>query len=330
MSARWQQELSQYLPKDLRCALRALDETTAARVEELRIRASRPLMVAAGGEDIFVDAHGRSVGPKEALRIGAEHVGEIFERVTRASVYAVEHELQCGYTTLPGGYRVGFCGKTVIRLGVPTIISPCASFNIRIVREVIGCADPVLPFIVEGQRVHSTLVVSPPGVGKTTLLRDIARSLSTGFAGCGGFHVSVVDERSEIAACYGGVPQTQLGPRVDVLDGCPKAEGMQMLVRAMAPDVLVVDELARPEELEAVRDAAGGGVAVIASAHGDTVDQVLRRPAFAGCAGQDVFTRCVVLWRAGGVGSIRGVFALPGMRMLYSPPHEEGGRVCCG
>ena len=330
MSARWQQELSQYLPKDLRGALRALDQDTAARVEELRIRASRPLMVAAGGRDIFVDAHGRAVGPKDALRIGAEHVGEIFERVTRASVYAVEHELQCGYTTLPGGYRVGFCGKTVIRFGVPTIISPCASFNIRIVREVIGCADPVLPFLVEDGSVHSTLVVSPPGLGKTTLLRDIARSLSTGFAGCAGFHVSIVDERSEIAACYGGVPQTELGPRVDVLDGCPKAAGMQMLVRAMAPDVLVVDELARPEELEAVRDAAGGGVAVIASAHGETVDQVLRRPAFAGCAGHDVFTRCVLLCRAGKAGRIRGVFALPEMRVLYGPSYEEGGRVSCG
>ncbi|MFZ5974602.1 MAG: stage III sporulation protein AA, partial [Bacillota bacterium] len=260
MGARWQQDLMQYLPKDLRGALCALDAATACRVEEVRIRALRPFMVVADGLDVFINAHGIQVQSENAMLIAPEHVREIFERVTRASVYAVEHELQSGYTTLPGGYRVGFCGKTVMRCGVPTIVLPCASFNIRIVREVTGCADAVLPFLIKEHGVHSTLVISPPGLGKTTMLRDIVRSLSTGFAGCRGLHVSVVDERSEIAACYGGIPQTELGPRVDVLDGCPKAEGMRMLLRAMAPDVLVVDELARAEELEAVRDAAGGGV----------------------------------------------------------------------
>ncbi|MFZ5975125.1 MAG: stage III sporulation protein AA, partial [Bacillota bacterium] len=317
MNVRWQHDIMQYLPKELRGALCALDNATARHVEEVRIRASRPLMVVAGGMDVFIDAHGKAVQKENALYVEQEHVGDIFERVTRASVYAVEHELQSGYTTLPGGYRVGFCGKTVMRGGIPTIVSPCASFNIRIVREVIGCADPVLPFLIGEQGVHSTLIISPPGLGKTTMLRDIVRSLSTGFDGCSGFHVSVVDERSEIAACYGGIPQTELGPRADVLDGCPKAEGMRMLLRAMAPDVLVVDELATADEFEAVRDAAGGGVAVIASAHGDSIDQVLRRPAFASCNDFPVFTRCVLLGRAQGVGSIAGILDLPGKRPLY-------------
>ena len=329
MHVRWQHDLMQYLPKDMRSALCALDAKTANCVEEVRIRASRPLMVVSDGKDVFIDARGNAAEEVDAMRIGQDHVSEIFERVTRASVYAVEHELQSGYTTLPGGYRVGFSGKTVMRLGIPTIVSPCASFNIRIVREVIGCAHPVLPFLLKDGGVHSTLIISPPGLGKTTMLRDIVRSLSTGFPGCRGFHVSVVDERSEIAACYGGIPQTELGPRVDVLDGCPKADGMQMLLRAMAPDVLVVDELAKAEELEAVRDAAGGGVAVIASAHGDGIDQVLRRPAFAACNDFPVFTRCVLLGRAQGVGSVTGISDLPGRHVLFGRSFK-GGHASCG
>lgn len=328
MGERWQRDLMQYLPKDLRAALCALEPETARCVEEVRLRASRPLMVVAGGRDVFIGARGYAADCESALNVGQEHVREIFERVTRASVYAVEHELQNGYTTLPGGYRVGFCGKTVMRSGIPAIVSPCASFNIRIVREVPGCADPVLPFLIKGRSVHSTLIVSPPGLGKTTMLRDIVRSLSTGFAGCGGLHVGVVDERSEIAACYGGIPQTELGPRVDVMDGCPKAEGMRMLLRAMAPDVLVVDELAGADELEAVSDAAGGGVSVIASAHGDSIEQVFSRPAFARCRVYPVFTRSVILGRTRSVGSIAGVFDLVSGRALIGPAAGRGQASC--
>ncbi len=311
MGASWQKDLMQYLPEAIRAALRALAPGLADAVEEIRIRALRPLSVIAGAKDVFVDASGRPCAEKDALLVTREHADEVFERVTRASVYAVEHELESGYTTLPGGYRVGFCGKTVMRGGAPAIVAPCASFNIRIVRQVIGCAAKVLPFICDGVSVHSTLVISPPGLGKTTLLRDLVRSLSMGL-GCRGFQVSVVDERSEIAACYGGIPQTELGPRADVLDGCPKEHGMRMLLRSMAPDVLVVDELARAGEYEAVRDAAGAGVAVIASAHGESMAQVLERPAFESCRRHPAFTRCVVLGRGKGPGRVLGVYALPG------------------
>ncbi len=323
MGQDWQTEITQYLPLELRTPLHSLEASVAKYTEEIRIRANGSLMIKADGRDMFIGENGEVTNQLNAMQISVELVHELFERITRASIYAIEHELMNGYTTLPGGYRVGFCGKTVLKDSMPSIVAPCASFNIRIVREVIGCSKDVLPYIVHDGIVHSTLIVSRPGLGKTTLLRDITRSLSMGINGAHAKQVSVVDERSEIAACYGGVPQTSLGPRVDVLDSCPKAEGMSMLLRSMAPNVLVVDELATSKEFEAVQDAVCAGVSVIASMHGDSVRDVINRPLFSMHKNNPVFSRCVVLGRGKKVGEIKYVYELPQGKVIYQGDFER-------
>ena len=173
-----------------------------------------------------------------------------------------------------------------------------SSLNIRVAHEVKGCAKNVLPYLMDGETFLDTLLISPPGAGKTTLLRDLIRELSCGGTWGAGKNVSVVDERSEIAACFGGVAQCDLGPRTDVMDGCPKSEGMLMMLRSMAPQVLAVDEITAPEDVEAILQAAGCGVSLLATAHGNSVKDLSLRPVYRRLLESGVFRRVILLKRA--------------------------------
>ena len=152
--------------------------------------------------------------------------------------------------------------------------------NIRLAHQIPGCAAKVMPYIRRKDWVAHTLIISPPRCGKTTLLRDIIRQLSNGSQGFSGLTVGVVDERSELAGCYQGIPQNDLGMRTDVLDGCPKAEGMRMLIRSMSPAVVAVDELGKEEDYKAVETVIHCGCKLIATAHGNSMEDVLSQPFF--------------------------------------------------
>lgn len=175
----------------------------------------------------------------------------------------MEEELRKGFITIPGGHRIGLAGRTVLSGGGVEHLRDITGFNVRIAREVPGIADGVLPYLLDKgrQRMMHTLILSPPQHGKTTLLRDLARQISLGELGKRegirpGLKVGIVDERSEIAGSRRGVPAFDVGPRTDVLDGCPKAEGMMMMIRSLSPDVLIADEIGRPEDAEAVTEPA--------------------------------------------------------------------------
>ena len=152
-------------------------------------------------------------------------------------------------------------GKVVLDKGEIKTMRDISGFNIRIAREKKGVALPVLPYLLDKGRYLNTLIISPPQCGKTTLLRDLARVISYGNVHLSGKKVSIVDERSEIAACVSGVPQRDVGPRTDVLDTCPKAEGIMMLIRSMSPDVIIADEIGRPEDVAAVGEHSMPGFA---------------------------------------------------------------------
>jgi stage III sporulation protein AA len=249
---------------------------------EVRLRRGGPVQVVTASGDLWPGPDGRAApGPDGAAVCWDEDFDRTVSLVTRASVYAWEEELARGFCTLPGGHRVGFAGRAVLEGGRVVSQRSFTSLCLRLARQVPGAADPVLPRIRDGGGgLRPTLVFGPPGSGKTTLLRDLARQASRGRPDLGlrGLRVAVVDERSELAGCRDGRPQFDLGPRTDVLDGVPKDQGMAMALRALGPEVLVCDEVGRPEDAEAVEDAARAGVAVVASAHAGSAEELRRRP----------------------------------------------------
>lgn len=314
------------LPPALRHAAGLLPREVQAGAQELRIREGRPLEIVYGGKYGFVRRDGQvSPHPEGALLAGREECAKLLELLTCHSVYSFEEELRRGFITVEGGHRVGLAGRTVLDEGKVRLIRDVSSFNIRIAREVKGCARPVLPRILDkqGRTVHHTLVISPPGHGKTTLIRDLARLISAGewpepgFGG--GRKVGIVDERSEVAACVRGVPRFEVGPRTDVMDGCPKAEGMIMMIRSMSPEVLIVDEIGRPEDARAVHEAIHAGIRIIATAHGSSREDALRRPVLRELAGDGVFQRFVTLNNRG-----NGARVETPLEALLSFKGEEG------
>jgi stage III sporulation protein AA len=298
-----------FMPATLQRILRPLWPEIGAELEEVRVRAERPLELRLAGGSRYVNAAGRMTAhPGEAYKPTRADCAAVLELLTNHSAYSYEAELKLGYITIPGGHRVGLAGRAVLEGGSVRLQRDIHCFNFRIAREVVGAAKPYLPSLLDsGERtVHHTLIVSPPQHGKTTFARDLARLLSAGewpavnAAAWPGLKVGVVDERSELAACVQGVPRFDLGPRTDVLDGCPKAEGMMMLIRSMSPQVLVADELGRREDAAAVREAIHAGIRVVATAHGADADDVRRRPALRELLGEGAFRRIVTLRREPG------------------------------
>lgn len=295
-----------FLPATIGTLLDKLPGSVQAAIEEIRVREARPLEIVAGGESRFVGRDGRlTAEPSEAYAPSKDDALKLLDLLTNHSLYTFEEELRRGFITTVGGHRVGLAGKAVLERGQIRHLRDIAGFNIRIAREVLGVGRSLLSALwdEEASSVHQTLIVSPPRHGKTTLVRDLARLLSTGVGLSTwrpqvGLKVAIVDERSEIAACVKGVPSFDVGPRTDVLDGCPKAEGMMMMIRSMSPDVLIVDEIGRPEDAVALQEALHAGVRVIATAHGRTIEELKGRPVMRRLLEERMFGRVVELTRS--------------------------------
>ncbi|MFK7697201.1 stage III sporulation protein AA [Paenibacillus sp. HJGM_3] len=297
-----------FLPPSLRRLIEQVPAEIRDRMEELRIREGRPLELSGTGSAGFVTARGEwTADAGRGYRPNRDECLQLLDLLTDHSVYTFEEELKRGYITVQGGHRVGLAGRTVLEHGQVKLIRDIAGFNIRIARERPGAALPLLPHLWDeaSGRPHHTLFLSPPQQGKTTMIRDLARLLSWGGslpapAGSAGLKVGIVDERSEIAACVKGVPTFDVGPRTDVLDRCPKAEGMMMLIRSMSPDVLVVDEIGRQADADAIEEALHAGIVVLATAHARDADDAARRPALRQLLAAGRFARLVALRRSPG------------------------------
>jgi len=289
------------LPYSLKTIVANLPAAMQNKIEEIRIREDRPLEVSWPGDYAFVTRESGLVrDPLGAYRPTSGDCRTLLELLTQHSLYSFEEELRRGYVTVAGGHRVGLAGRAVLEAGKVRTIRDVGSFNVRVSREVKGVSRGVASLLVDAahKRVFNTLIVSPPQQGKTTLLRDLARAFSDGTSEARtmlgkGLKVGVVDERSEIAASCKGVPRFDLGPRTDVLDGCPKAEGMMMMIRSLSPELLVVDEIGRPEDADALHEALHGGISVIATAHGYSWDDVRLRPVLKQLIEERLFARLV-------------------------------------
>lgn len=195
---------------------------------------------------------------------------------------------------------MGLCGTAVVKDGNIHNLRELSSLNIRIARQVTGVGNELL-FQLRGEAVlPSILVLAPPGAGKTTLLRDIIRGLSAGVGGPP-VRVGVADERGELGAMYDGVPQLDLGPHTDVMDGCSKADGLMMLLRGMNPQVLAMDEVTAPGDIDALEAAAGCGVTLLATAHGQGPQDLKHRPLYARLLERRIFQKVLLIERQGGV-----------------------------
>lgn len=312
-SRNWRQLLT-ILPSEVRDAIEALSSADRRLIEEIRLRVDQPIEVRSGGGAIPLQ---RKDTPDalsaRPLVLSSLQLDHILEQVTQFSMYAVEEELRRGFITMPGGHRVGVAGRVIVAEGGSVkSIRNVSSLNIRVAHAIPGIATPLrrtLANQANGQP-YSTLVISPPQCGKTTLVRDIAKQWSENQIVRQGrsANVVVIDERSEIAGCIDGVPQFDLGPRVDVLDACPKAEGMLMAIRSLSPDVIVTDEIGRADDAFAVLEALHSGVSVITTAHARSVDEWRRRPHMRDLFESGAFSRYIVLSRRRGPGTVEGVY----------------------
>lgn len=295
-----------FFPKTITEQLAAIPPMQLSGMEEIRIRVQRPIEVILKGKPIFIP-----------YIVQQEDAAQLLNKISQYSIYTLEEELRRGYITIEGGHRVGLAGKVILDQGKVKAIRDISSFNIRIAREKIGIAEPFLPYLYDREWKH-TMVIGPPQSGKTTLLRDIARMISTGIEKnqISPLKVGIVDERSEIAGSMKGVPQLSFGPRIDVLDACPKAEGMMMLIRSMSPDVLVVDEIGRLEDVEAIMEAVYAGIKLITTVHGRSLNEVKNRPSLVKLTNEGVFERYLELNRANGPGTISSIRNRDGINIL--------------
>ena len=261
---------------------------TNNHIEEIRLRNNKPLALKFEQGTLITD-----------YNVSQQDVLQSFEKICESSVYSYRKQICDGYITIKGGNRVGIVGSAVVDNGQVININYISSLNFRIASQRIGCSNRIIEDLIDNKNndIYNTLIVSPPGCGKTTLLRDIVRNISNGIKviGFAGKNVGVVDERGEIASMYRGVPQNDVGIRTDVIDNMPKPEAMRILVRSMAPDVIACDEIGSTEDIKAIDYAMCSGVKGIFTAHGKNLDEINKNPELSKLLNKKIFERIILL-----------------------------------
>ena len=236
-------------------------------LQEIRIRCNRPIFLKLRNVEVMIE-----------YQVSQTEILQILERLCNNSIYAYKNQICEGFLTVKGGHRVGITGTAVVEKQDIINIKYITSLNFRIARQVLNCSSKILGQVLdqENQTIHTTLIVSPPGKGKTTMLRDLIRNISNGIpqAHFKGMVCGLVDERGEIAAMYQGVPQNDIGIRTDVIENISKAKGMKMLIRSMAPEVIACDEIGSKEDVEAIKEAVLSGVKGIFTMHGKNLEDI--------------------------------------------------------
>ena len=287
-----------YFSKPVQKIFNQVSDKDFSNITEIRFRADKPILVNTHmSEYSLTETAIFTKNLEQGFIICSDDILKTIDLLSNFSMYSFEKEIKNGYITIKGGHRVGIAGTSIVESGQIKTIKDFSSINIRIAKQVIGASDKTLDYLVDVKtnKLQHTLIISPPACGKTTLLRDIIRSISYGYKNQKGINIGVIDERQEIAASYMGVPQNDLGPRTDVLDNCPKVSGMLMLLRAMSPKVIAVDELGTPEDIEAVETIINSGVCVIATAHGHNIEDIKQRKNLKEITSKNLFDRYIVL-----------------------------------
>ena len=269
------------------------DPSLYITLEEIRLRSNKPMVLKFNkGEKIF-NYIVKSNDISETLRIICEN-----------SIYSFQNQICNGFITVKGGHRVGITGNVVMDENKIININYISSINFRVAKQIRGCSNKILKYVIDNANntVFNTLIVSPPGAGKTTILRDLIRRISDGINEMDfkGITVGVVDERGEIAAMYKGVPQNDVGIKTDILDNIPKSIGMKMLIRSMAPSVMCADEIGSFDDVEAIHCAVCSGIKGIFTAHGNSLEDLSLNPALKTIISNHIFERIIFLGKTKG------------------------------
>ena len=274
------------LPPSLRREAQALPSLVKRRVEEIRLRSGRPPTAVVGEEEL----------PLSALPVEGRDLELTVEIATRASAHTALESVRQGYFTVRGGHRIGLCGSIWTEGGQVRNLRRISSLNIRVAHAVPGCGGEILPQLFREGRFQSTLLLSPPGGGKTTLLRDLIRLLSDG-ACAPPRRVGLADERGEVAALWEGTPQFDVGAKTDVLEGCPKAQGLLMLLRGMNPQILCCYEITAPADCAALAECGNCGVKLLCTVHAEDREDLRRKPLYRELLERGLFEKAVILRR---------------------------------
>jgi stage III sporulation protein AA len=290
------------LPQNLQ---RIFANLPLAKVYEIRLRSSAPPVAVVAGRSFYLGQNGLTTDARDATRVTKTDLETIIFKASDYSVYAINEQLKMGFITIRGGVRIGICGEIVHENGTVATIKNIQSLNIRVPHLVRGCSYQILPYVFTKENPYKTLIISPPGCGKTTMLRDIAWQICDKFQMP---NVLILDERGEIAANYLGENQLDVGAFCDVISGGTKSYGFENGIRSMAPDVIITDELSTAGDIEMVRQAAKSGVCVFASVHAKNIDDVRTKPNFRTLVDDGIFDRYVVLTTRDTAGAVAGIF----------------------
>ncbi|WP_110943134.1 stage III sporulation protein AA [Inediibacterium massiliense] len=323
-------EILESLPIQLREIFIRLPSNYIKDMEEIRLRNGKPLMFFAKNQDFFISKDGKIIkDPSQSYMITKEDIHKAYELITDYSVYALEEEIKNGFVTLKGGHRVGICGTSVLNNNQIKTIKDISGLNIRISKQKIGISDHIMSYLLDQETFYNTLIVSPPQCGKTTLLRDIIRNLSNGIPSLNfrGFKIGVVDERSEICGVYQGTAQNDIGIRTDILNACPKAQGMMMLIRSMSPQVIATDEIGKKEDIEALEEALHAGIKLITTVHGKSIEEIEKRENLNHLLSQGTFERIIILSNHPKVGTIKMIIDGKTKKTITTYPLKERRNV---
>lgn len=298
------------LPSHLSESLYLFIKQSQLDIQEIRLRVNQPIEINDG------------VKTRWLSDIVFTHTDAtlFLNKISDFSLYRLEEELRQGFITIAGGHRIGISGSVVVENHKVKAIHHVSSFNIRIAKKINGIAHKYMRYLQAG-KIRNTLIVGPPQSGKTTFLRDIANYCSSENQENKALKTAIVDERSEICASINGTPQLMNGSRIDVLDKCPKAEGMMMFIRSMSPDIIIVDEIGKKADVDAIDEAIHAGVQLIGTIHGDSFADIKKRPLIQSLMEKEVFQRYIILSNQYSTGEVVEILNKKGQAIYQKRVH---------